>query len=461
MNTTAKVIIFPQPTKSGYPLKIRVSSGSQKKYVGLKYYITESQRTKYWNESKKELRKSYPFYDDVQKELQKIVNEYGLDKEEPSIDPFESLTFTQYYKNYMKGLEINHQFGLLQKTRSVFKNLEAYCKESNINTEIQFKDLNVDLLKEFQLFLTKNNVSPISQKGYFEKIRSIINSAITEGKYNPTRHPFLGFEFKKSVIHPKCLSQSQFSVIENKSWFLTGEQRRTAKMFLFQYYTYGMRVSDLMLLKWSNIKEDGTRLRYTMFKTKHEMDINLSPKLLNLLYEFIDEPKFKIPEIEYKHLTEETNPEKFIRRIRSSIRWISTDEATKNKRIFSKHLLEDDSTKAFYIRIQAEASYYNKALKDISKDPVLTSHMARHTFAYLSMLNGDNVYYISQALNHKSVKTTENYLGQFPKRHLDDKFYKKQPSILESKSLDNIIRNFITAADVEKKRKVVEFIKML
>lgn len=55
-NLTAKIILFPQKTSKGFPLKIRITQNRKSEYISLKYYLTSSQIEKYWSRKKKELR---------------------------------------------------------------------------------------------------------------------------------------------------------------------------------------------------------------------------------------------------------------------------------------------------------------------------------------------------------------------------------------------------------------------
>jgi integrase len=58
----------------------------------------------------------------------------------------------------------------------------------------------------------------------------------------------------------------------------------------------------------------------------------------------------------------------------------------------------------------------NKHTKRISATlglPNITTYTARHTFATVLKRSGANIAYISEALGHSDLKTTENYLASF------------------------------------------------
>jgi len=504
MNTTANVILFAQSTNKGYPLKIRITTNRVHTFIGLKYYLTDSQKKKYWNDTKKVLIKSYPFYDEVMKEFNLVKKKLGIESINNEIvvldAPVNTSSFTQYYKNYMKSLEIQSQIGLLHKTTSVLYQLELFLKESGRPSDIKFSDLNIDFINDFKHHLVKKKILPVSQRGYLEKIRGIINKAIKEDKYNPKRHPFLGFEFMKIVTEPKHLKKDEFrylqSSIEGRNVMVnpaTGEQNKlvltpeslnAGRMWLFQYYAFGMRVSDLLLLRWSNIYESGKRLKYQMYKTKQSMDFVLNNELLDLLYRYFDQEtrisiikgchqasgqqSFKLKDgtvLKYDKKVE------WYDLIRSKLYYLSSHPDTMNNRIFSKipsDLEIDKDVKVILSKISTYTSVYNGQLKDLSKelqkgsgkDLKLSSHMARHTFAYLAILDHQSIYYISQALNHKSIKTTENYLKGFDNRGLDNMFYSAEISAADKKSIDDGLKELLASSDYEKKKKILDLFNM-
>jgi len=506
-NEPAKIILFPQKTKKGFPLKIRIltqkpgSNSKQYRYIGLKNFLTQNQRTRYWNEDKKELRPSYPHYEEVMKIFKDELTKLNIDPSEKGpVESIDSRSFTQYLKSYMKVLTINKQYGLLQKTTSVYNHLIEYRKYKNMPEHIPFNELTIDFLNDLQLyFVDEKDLEPITQKGYFESIRTILNKAIDEDKYNPKKHPFKVFKFRPVNTKPKCLDPQQFNLIKSHILLEPGKVLKridnvnnkfidiiipdhlilAGRMFLFQYYAFGMRVSDLLLLKWGNIYESGKRLKYVMYKTKKSMDLALSNELLLLLYYMLPDKTQKqidkesksknndlVKNIEGKKVVYKRDTELFAI-IRRYIQAHSNNRDFRNKRVFSPIPNEIDE-KGLFSKVQSYTSYYNKDLKDFAKailldqmlDFPLSSHVARHTFAYLSLISGQSHYYISKALNHKSFKTTEVYLNRFDSRQLDGKFYKPEISTKDKQAIDDKLKEILASNDYEKKKKVIELFNL-
>ncbi|MBT3242654.1 MAG: hypothetical protein HN352_05855 [Bacteroidetes bacterium] len=59
---SADVLLFPQPMKMGFPIKIRITQNRKAHYINLKYYIPVNQKDRFWNSKKGELRKSFEHY---------------------------------------------------------------------------------------------------------------------------------------------------------------------------------------------------------------------------------------------------------------------------------------------------------------------------------------------------------------------------------------------------------------
>jgi integrase/recombinase XerD len=475
MKTTAKVILFPQLTKNGYPLKLRITQQRKSSYISLGYYLTKTDKARYWNSDTNELRKSYPNFEQVQGKVDEILKKQRIELEdEESVKTYlNNRSFKDYLNKKISDLEISGKFGSVQKLKTVRLHLNKF-KEG----DIFFNDLTLDFLNDFKIYLIGKNVKPISQRAYFERIRKLLNNAIKEDKYNPRKHPFTGFEFEKSTTPPKALTSKLLNIIEDAVFnesikfiddnpkdgnktdtiSLSTEIRKSGLMFLFQYYAYGMRVSDLLLLKWQNIYDEGDRLQYEMFKTKNQMDLKLTDNLYKILFHFLPE--------DTKSIIIKRDKKPISRTIRWHVRNISLDKEKRGNYIFGMLPDHEMSKREIYSKIQTYSSYYNRDLKLLAEqthishriDFKLSSHTARHTFADLARLSGLSVYDISKALNHKSISTTEKYLNNFASKQLDDKFYTNTVDINDKNEINKRLLNLLESDDYKKKS---AFLKML
>lgn len=494
MKSAAKVIIWSQETKNGsnlYSVKIRIKEGKKYRYIALPFYLTGSEKNKFVND-KGDLLPSYKNYEKIQTQFQIELKNLNIADPKKITQPivYKTNSFSKYLETYINKLKINSQLGLLQKTNTLKYQLELFCSETGRKPEILFYDIDISFLNDFREHLTLKKVKPVSQKGYLEKLRVILTNAINDEKYYPSKNPFTNFKFNNVVTAPKHINKQEFKLLkslvdgtaagysknENKVIPLSEQSKKIGLKWLFQYYSFGMRISDLLLLRWENITDSGKRLKFTMFKTKSKMDIALNNELLDILFKFM-KPSIQ-NEINQKSKRKEGTDTiiaggeeiKYNRKvekyelIRFYLYNLGINTETKNQRIFSKVPSDTIDVKEIYTKVATQTAVYNKQLKKLSNEIVqlnsknlnLSSHMARHTFAYLSLMEGKNVYYISKALNHKSIRTTEIYLKGFPTDELDGKFYGEEIAIEEQKAIDDKLKEIIANANYEKKKKIVD-----
>jgi site-specific recombinase XerD len=70
-----------------------------------------------------------------------------------------------------------------------------------------------------------------------------------------------------------------------------------------------------------------------------------------------------------------------------------------------------------HIRVKNFTRFINQHLKQLAESVGITNNIstywARHTFATLAIRNGATMEFVSEALNHKDMKTTQNYFAGF------------------------------------------------
>ena len=74
-------------------------------------------------------------------------------------------------------------------------------------------------------------------------------------------------------------------------------------------------------------------------------------------------------------------------------------------------------------RVRKVLARINKELKILSTEleieDIVTTYVARHSFASILKKSGVNIGIISQALGHQDLKTTEIYLSKFDNEQVD------------------------------------------
>lgn len=168
---------------------------------------------------------------------------------------------------------------------------------------------------------------------------------------------------KKPRILPKLLGENElrrlFNALENKKH----------KAMLFTVYSAGLRVSEIVNLKISDIDSDRMQIFIARAKGKKDRYVNLSPILLDILRNYL---------LEYKPRPKE-------------------------------YLFESEQTfKAYPARTVQQIFSNAKNKAQIKKEVGI--HSLRHSFATHLLEKGTDIKYIKDLLGHFNIKTTEIYL---------------------------------------------------
>jgi integrase/recombinase XerD len=154
-------------------------------------------------------------------------------------------------------------------------------------------------------------------------------------------------------------------------------------IFIFSYLGNGMNLNDIFRLKYKNIAGD----EIVFIRQKTASRRRIKPIAVS-----IDEDMQSIID---RYGTKPIEPDKYIFNI----------------------LIEGLTPEQEIARIKQATKQTNKYLKRIAIkigiDKNISTYYARHSFASVLKLSGENIAYISESLGHADIKTTENYLSSF------------------------------------------------
>ncbi|MBS1920375.1 MAG: tyrosine-type recombinase/integrase [Bacteroidetes bacterium] len=168
---------------------------------------------------------------------------------------------------------------------------------------------------------------------------------------------------KKPFQLPKLLNEKELTRLFNA---LTNKKH---KAMLFTAYSAGLRVSEIVNLKLTDI--DSKRMQIFVHRAKGKKDryVNLSPVLLDILRAYIQQSKPRPKE----------------------------------------YLFESEQTLTAYPTRTVQQIFSNAKYKaGIRKE--LGIHSLRHSFATHLLDKGTDIKYIKDILGHFSIRTTERYL---------------------------------------------------
>jgi integrase len=282
---TVKAVLRKRKNLEGqYPIAIRITKDRISSYIGTGQYIDE----KYWDEKNRVVRKSHP--------NASIINNYILIKiTEANAKVLEAETKTDYQtvSAIKKKIIGNKRIDFFVVAEIHLKNLKGRGKYHQYDTEsgrlgkfkkflnkkeLYFNELNVPLLKKFESYLLHDKKrSPRTVVNYLILVRTIYNLAIAESIVDRGRYPFGKGKIQIRIPETQKIGLNKLEIQKLESANnLTDAQQRAVHIWLISFYFAGIRVGDLLKLKWSDFN-DG-RLLYRMNKNSKIVSLKTPDK---------------------------------------------------------------------------------------------------------------------------------------------------------------------------------------
>ena len=253
--------------------------------------------------------------------------------------------------------------------------------------DIRFHEIDVSLLNNFSTFLQfKKNRAKRTVVNFMICIRAIYNLAIAANRADRNDYPFGKGKYQIKIPEAKKigLTVEELKKLESAQ-DLNPANQHALNVWLLSFYFAGVRITDIIQLKWSDLKDD--RLYYRM---------NKNDKLVSLLI------PIKAQEILNKY---------------SVIRTVDSDLVFPELRGID---LSDEIM--VRTRIKTVTRNFNRQLGRIAKkldiEKKLTMHIARHSFGNIS---GDRIpiQLLQKLYRHSSVTTTMMYQSNFMTNQTD------------------------------------------
>ena len=374
-----------------YPIKLTVYYGRQKKRYKTPFKATQEVydrllANRLRDESTKQLkRKTVSWLD-----KQTLIAE--------SIVPF---TFTDFENIFYAEKTQSRKIQLNDGVSSIYeKHIQALKDEGRISTASSYQDsltsmlsykknlkvsqITPDFLKGYEKWMTDNGRSLTTVGMYLRALRTIFNIAIENEVISATKYPFKKYTIPAPQKISRTLKKEEIKQIIN----YTAKRDADAvalDYWVFSFISNGMNFKDIALLKYGNI--NGDFIEFRRAKTKRTTKYNSLPIMVPLDGSLL-----------------------FI------INKLGNKSKKKEDYIFPilKHGLTPQQE---YVRIKTFVRNTNKRLTRIGIELGLslkvTSYVARHCFATIQKNNNAPLAYISEALGHSNLKTTQNYFGRF------------------------------------------------
>jgi len=368
-----------------YTIYLRLTQGRRSYYVATDISVQNSD----WNSVRGEVRASNKlakqYNSRLRKNLLEAENKRATLEKEGSLSaellkdalmekPDSDQSVLELARKYHDNLQNEKRFHEWKKFGVIINDLESYSEK-----KIYCKELNPKLIEGFIKYLlqTKENGSNTIRR----KLRTfkaftrllLISGKISEDPFTDVRKP------KRTKSEKPKLDKEQIKKINELSLQEGSKLWHARNYFIFSFLAGGVRFGDLSTLKGRNIVDD--KLIYNMRKTNVPNSIPLSKAALKILKVY-----------NYKE--------------------IPADEY-----IFP--IIDNSIEDPFEIKrkISSNTVMQNNRLKKVGEiagiDQKITTHVARHSFAHCSLVEGKSVYSISKMMGHSNTLITENYLRAF------------------------------------------------
>lgn len=257
---------------------------------------------------------------------------------------------------------------------STIRTLKEYVKYKSL----EFQDITPEFLARYERYLRGTmELKTNTIHKHLKFLRKLFNDALRLDKIDYQHNPFPKYKLKLEKTSRSFLSDEELKAIEEVPT-VPGERMHLHKMmFIFASYTGGLRISDVLKLRWSNF--NGSHIHIAIHKTKSQLSIKLPNKAIEIIKSY--------------H-TKKSRPTDFIFPMLDNDVDLSIPEEA-------------------YSQISSATAYINKNLKLLAKkagiDKPLSFHISRHTWATRALRKGINIDKVSKLMGHSQLRETQIY----------------------------------------------------
>ena len=448
-------------------INIRITENRKSSY----YSLNEKIYLKDWNKrllrvKERHERSSY-LNELIEDKLNELKISYNLSDGKPIRTSLNS--FLGYLYNELDNLLSIGQNQSYKRLKTLYYHLETFVKEGK-GDDLKFSEITPVFIRDFENYFIKKNLHNNTFKTYIRIFRTYWNKSIKFGVNKTLRNPFSLFENIIVKTSKQILTKQELERIILGDIDKSNPLYKTRLFFLFQFFGQGLRVSDLLTLRYSNLNSKTGLIEFIQYKTKKPHKISLNERLIFVLKELIDEPILnKIYSQKYRFIISSGNhkgnysmnlddlksfyiensklynplqketythlePLKFRLdeisfKVSSNLLLEIINYSKSHRDDFIIPLLRNKDfegvgfdentrlTKYQYNQILSKTTIYNKSLKDLQKsfniETTLSSHILRHTYTNMMLMNKSDVFILSKSLGHQNISTTQKYIGDF------------------------------------------------
>ncbi|MBL1280680.1 MAG: site-specific integrase [Fluviicola sp.] len=260
--------------------------------------------------------------------------------------------FYPYYDKFLTLKKRTEKESTVKSYIGTLNHLKKFRRRILIN------EIDVNFIEAFDYYLrVKVNMGNGGAWARHKNLKTVINKLVKEKLLESNPYSKDEFYVPRPKSEPTFLDEYEIEKIAYLRDRLSPKMGVNIDRFLFACFT-GFRYSDMVTLKWSDVKKNGT-IRKRMIKTRNEVVVPISEGVQEILNRY---------------------------------------EGKSNELVFPK-ISNDKVNKA--LRIICKLAKLNKHV---------TYHVGRHSFGYLLGKNSINAFKIMELMGHTNVKQTMVYV---------------------------------------------------
>lgn len=285
------------------------------------------------------------------------VKEY-LSANNPRTRQSKAVSFFEYYLSFMERRKSELRSGTMCVYKTTYNALKAF------RPSLTLSDINLSFIEEFDAYMTEVNGNTNGGKAIrHQNLKTVILDMVKHDL--PVKNPYPLFKIPKAKTKEVYLEKHELESFRTLYGKLSKDTTmfRCLEMYLFSCYC-GLRISDVVSLKWKHVDLANGLIIKEQVKTKAEVKAPLFDCAKEIL----------------------------------------------RRRLHSKDLLGSEELVFDPYCHTVINDKLNELARMAAIDKHLTFHTSRHTFATLLVMDGVSIYKIQKFLGHKSVSMTERYL---------------------------------------------------
>lgn len=258
------------------------------------------------------------------------------------------------------------------------KNCSVIAKLKRHRSSLTFCDITPEFLIKYEQYLREhhgNCTNTVSKDMKF--LRKVFNDAIRADVIGLEANPFGRYQIKQEKTHRDYLTEEELLRVQDCDVSAGKKLALHRDMFIFAAYTGGLRISDVLQLRWSNF--DGSHLHIVIAKTGAQVSIKVPNKGLNVIS---------------RYKSERSNKDIFIFPM-------------------LRPTLNINDPVALDAAITSATTRINKNLKTLANmagiEKRLSFHISRHSFAVLALRKGISIDKVSKLMAHSAIRETQTY----------------------------------------------------